>query len=51
MSNHSKLKIIVHLVEKINKIKMNDFDLASIINQCEMYVLIKTHEIMSRQQK
>jgi hypothetical protein len=51
MSNYSKLKIIVHLVEKINKIKINDFDLISTINQCETYVLIKTHEIISRQQK
>jgi flagellar motility protein MotE (MotC chaperone) len=48
MLNHSKSKIIVHLAERINEIKINDLDSASFINQCEICVLIKTHEIMSR---
>jgi hypothetical protein len=51
MLNHSRSKIIVHLVEKINEIKINDLDLTSTINRCETYALIKTHEIMFRRQK
>jgi hypothetical protein len=48
MLNHLRLKIIVHFVERIKKMKIDDFDLASFINRCETCALIKTHEIMSR---
>jgi hypothetical protein len=48
MLNHSRLKIIVHFVEKINEIKIDDFDSALFINRCETCALIKTHEIMFR---
>jgi hypothetical protein len=48
MLNHSKSKIIVHLAERINEIKVNDLDSASFINRCETCALIKTHEIVSR---
>jgi hypothetical protein len=41
-------KIIVHLAERINEIKVDDLDSASTINRCETCVLIKTHELMSR---
>ncbi len=48
MLSHSKSKIIAHFVEKINEIKIDDFDSTSFINRCETCALIKTHEIMSR---
>jgi hypothetical protein len=48
MLNHSKSKIIAHLAEKIDEIKINDLDSASSINRCETCVLIKTHELMFR---
>jgi hypothetical protein len=48
MLNHSRLKIIAHLVEKIDEIKIDDLDSASLINRCETCVLIETHEIVSR---
>jgi hypothetical protein len=48
MLNHSRSKIIAHLVEKVNKIKINDLDSASSINRCETCALIKTHKIVSR---
>ncbi len=48
MLSHSRLKIIVHLAEKINEIKIDDFDSASSINRCESCALIKTHEIVFR---
>ncbi len=48
MLNHSRLKVIVHFVERVNEIKIDDFDSASFINRCETCVLIKTHEIMFR---
>jgi hypothetical protein len=48
MLSHSKSKIIVHLAEKINEIKVDDFDSASLINRCETCALIKTHEIVFR---
>ncbi len=48
MLNHSRSKIIVHLAERIDEIKVNDLDSASFINRCETCVLIKTHEIMFR---
>jgi hypothetical protein len=51
MLKHSKSKIIVHLAERIDKIKVDDLDSASTINRCETCVLIKTHEIMFRRLK
>jgi hypothetical protein len=48
MLNHLRSKIIIHLVEKVNQIKIDDFDSASSINRCETCVLIKTHELVSR---
>jgi hypothetical protein len=48
MLNHSRSKIITYLVERINEIKVDDFDLTLSINRCETYVLIKTHELMFR---
>ncbi len=51
MLSHSRSKVIAHLVEKIDVIKINDLDSASTINRCETCVLIKTHEIMSRRSK
>jgi hypothetical protein len=48
MLNHSRSKIIAHLVERINKVKIDDFDSESFINRCETCVLIKTHEIVFR---
>jgi hypothetical protein len=48
MLSHSRSKIIAHLAEKINKIKIDDFNSASFINRCETCALIKTHEIVSR---
>jgi DNA repair ATPase RecN len=41
-------RIIVHLAEKINEIKVDDFESASLINRCKTCALIKTHEIVSR---
>ncbi len=51
MLSHSRSEVIAHLAEKIDEIKINDFDSASTINRCETCVLIKTHEIMSRRSK
>jgi hypothetical protein len=48
MLSHSRSKIIVHLAERINEIKINDLDSASSINRWETCVLIKTHELMFR---
>ncbi len=48
MLKHFESKIIVHLVERINKVKVDDLDSASTIIRCETCVLIKTHELMSR---
>ncbi len=48
MFEHSKSKIIVHLVERVNKIKIDDLESTSLINKCEMCVFIKTHEIVFR---
>jgi hypothetical protein len=48
MLNHSRSKIIAHLAEKVDEIKIDDFDSASFINRCETCALIKTHEIISR---
>jgi hypothetical protein len=48
MLEHSKSKIIVHLAERVDEIKIDDLDSASSINRCETCVLIKTHEIVFR---
>ncbi len=48
MLKHLESKIIVHLTERIDEIKVDDFDSASTTNRCETCVLIKTHELMSR---
>jgi uncharacterized protein (DUF849 family) len=48
MLEHSRSKIIAHLAEKVNEIKVDDFESASSINRCETYALIKTHEIVFR---
>jgi hypothetical protein len=48
MLEHSKSKIIAHLAERVNEVKVDDLDSASTINQCETCVLIKTHELMFR---
>jgi hypothetical protein len=51
MLKHSRLKIIVHLVKRINKIKIDDLDSTSSINRCETCALIKTHELIFRRFK
>jgi hypothetical protein len=48
MLEHSRSKIIVHLVEKVNEIKIDDLESASSINKCETCAFIKTHEIVFR---
>jgi hypothetical protein len=48
MLEHLESKIIAHLAERINEIKIDDFDSASTTNRCETCVLTKTHELMSR---
>jgi hypothetical protein len=48
MLEHSKSKIIAHLAERINKVKVDDLESASSINKCETCALIKTHEIVFR---
>jgi hypothetical protein len=48
MLEHSRSKIIAHLAEKINEIKIDDLESASSINRCETCALIKTHEIVFR---
>jgi hypothetical protein len=48
MLKHSRSKIIVHLVERIDEVKIDDFESTSSINKCETCVLIKTHEIVFR---
>jgi hypothetical protein len=48
MLKHLESKIVVHLAERINEVKIDDLNLASTINRCETCVLIKTHELVSR---
>jgi hypothetical protein len=48
MLSHSRSKVIAHLAEKIDEIKINDLDSTSSIDRYETCVLIKTHELMSR---
>jgi hypothetical protein len=48
MFEHSESKIVVHLAEKVDEIKVDDLESASSINRCETCALTKTHEIVSR---
>jgi hypothetical protein len=48
MLEHSKSKIIAHLAERINEIKVDNFESALSINKCETCAFIKTHEIVFR---
>jgi hypothetical protein len=48
MLKHFESKIIVHLAEKVDEVKVDNLDSASTINRCETCVLTKTHELMSR---
>jgi hypothetical protein len=48
MLEHSRSKIIVHLAERIDEIKVDDLESTSSINKCETCALIKTHEIVFR---
>ncbi len=48
MLSHSRSEIIAHLAERIDEIKVDDLDSASLINRCETCALIKTHEIVFR---
>ncbi len=48
MLNHSRSKIIAHLAERVDEIKVENLDSSSSINRCETCALIKTHEIVSR---
>ncbi len=48
MLEHSRSKIIAHLAEKIDEVKVDDLESASSINKCETCALIKTHEIVFR---
>jgi hypothetical protein len=48
MLEHSRSKIIAHLAERINEIKVDYFESASSINRCETCAFIKTHEIVFR---
>ncbi len=48
MLKHLESKIIAHLAERVDEIKVDDLDSASTINRCETCVLIKTHELVFR---
>jgi hypothetical protein len=48
MLEHSRSKIIAHLAERIDEIKIDDLESASSINKCETCALIKTHKIVFR---
>jgi hypothetical protein len=48
MLEHSKSKIIAHLAERVDEIKVDDLESTSSINKCETCALIKTHEIVFR---
>jgi hypothetical protein len=48
MLEHSRSKIIAHLAERIDEVKIDDFESASSINRYETCALIKTHEIVFR---
>ncbi len=48
MLEHSESKIIAHLAERVDEIKVDNLESASSINRCETCALTKTHEIVSR---
>jgi hypothetical protein len=48
MLSHSKSKIIEHLEEEVNEIKIENFETTSSINKCETCGLIKAHELIFR---
>ncbi len=48
MLSHSKSKIIEHLEEEVNEIKIENFETTSSINKCETCALIKAHELIFR---
>ncbi len=48
MLEHPRSKIIAHLAERIDEVKVDNLESASSINRCEMCAFIKTHEIVSR---
>jgi hypothetical protein len=48
MLEHSRSKIIAHLAERVNEVKVDDLKSAFSINKCETCALIKTHEIVFR---
>ncbi len=48
MLEHSRSKIIAHLAERVDEVKVDDFESTSSINRCETCALTKTHEIVSR---
>jgi hypothetical protein len=48
MLEHSRSKIIAHLAERIDEVKVDDLESTSSINKCETCALIKTHEIVFR---
>ncbi len=48
MLSHSRSKILAHFAERVDEIKVDDFDSASSINRCKTCVLIKTHKIVFR---
>jgi excinuclease UvrABC ATPase subunit len=48
MLEHSRSKIIAHLAERVDEVKIDDFESASSINKCETCALIKTHKIVFR---
>jgi hypothetical protein len=48
MLEHSRSKIIAHFAEKVNEIKVDDFEFVSLINKYKTCALIKTHKIVFR---
>jgi hypothetical protein len=48
MLEHTRSKIIAHLAEKIDEVKVDDLESAFSINKCETCALIKTFEIVFR---
>jgi hypothetical protein len=48
MFEHSESKIIAHLAERIDEIKVDNLELTSSINKCETCALTKAHEIVFR---
>jgi hypothetical protein len=48
MLEHSRSKIVVHLAERVNEIKVDELESASSTTRCETCALIKTHKIVFR---